>query len=231
MRAWIAAFGGVLAVAFSAGAAKAAHVIVVNNGCVENQFVLPGDGGIANTPIALCAGVPGMISSSFSVEVGTNHAQHIHRAIYVSPSGPYPPFTIETSPPWTADGFLIQSWVNGFASFQGNPGDIFSWSVKLEATYAGVTIFSEASGVQTAGGNVPFHDFDWLNCKGCATGGPFLTTLTVTLSGPGELHLSNTGVGGISAVPEPANWALMIAGFGVVGMAVRRRRAAPMRPA
>ena len=31
-----------------------------------------------------------------------------------------------------------------------------------------------------------------------------------------------------SAVPEPATWAMMIAGFGVVGVAVRRRRAAAL---
>ncbi|UAJ12186.1 PEPxxWA-CTERM sorting domain-containing protein [Polymorphobacter megasporae] len=30
---------------------------------------------------------------------------------------------------------------------------------------------------------------------------------------------------GIGTVPEPANWALMIAGFGLVGTALRRRPA------
>lgn len=32
---------------------------------------------------------------------------------------------------------------------------------------------------------------------------------------------------GTSAVPEPATWAMMITGFGLAGMAVRRRRLAP----
>lgn len=43
------------------------------------------------------------------------------------------------------------------------------------------------------------------------------------LNGGGQLgRLVVTDLGG--AVPEPASWALMIAGFGVVGAALRRRR-------
>jgi hypothetical protein len=37
---------------------------------------------------------------------------------------------------------------------------------------------------------------------------------------------SVTTVGGLSAAPEPAAWALMIAGFGLTGAALRRRRGA-----
>lgn len=57
-------------------------------------------------------------------------------------------------------------------------------------------------------------------------------TLAFTvLTSPDSVHgpvlsnilLGSTGVA--SAVPEPATWAMMIAGFGVVGGAVRRRRA------
>ena len=34
-------------------------------------------------------------------------------------------------------------------------------------------------------------------------------------------------VRGLSAAPEPASWAMLIAGFGLVGAAMRRRKAAP----
>jgi PEP-CTERM motif len=40
-----------------------------------------------------------------------------------------------------------------------------------------------------------------------------------------ELQLvASGGTGGIGAVPEPASWAMMIAGFGLVGASARRRR-------
>ena len=37
-------------------------------------------------------------------------------------------------------------------------------------------------------------------------------------------HLSYFGARGPGAVPEPATWAMMLAGFGLVGVAMRRRR-------
>ena len=36
-----------------------------------------------------------------------------------------------------------------------------------------------------------------------------------------------TAAGTVAAVPEPANWAMMIAGFGLAGAAMRRRKIAP----
>jgi len=47
----------------------------------------------------------------------------------------------------------------------------------------------------------------------------------------GEVHLGTFGFddlpgGGTGVVPEPASWAMLIAGFGLVGAAARRRRAA-----
>ncbi|WP_233281298.1 collagen-binding domain-containing protein [Sphingomonas changnyeongensis] len=43
----------------------------------------------------------------------------------------------------------------------------------------------------------------------------------------GEIHLGNFN-GTINAIPEPATWAMMIGGFGLVGTAMRRRRAVPL---
>jgi hypothetical protein len=44
-----------------------------------------------------------------------------------------------------------------------------------------------------------------------------LTRLSPNQAGNGTLTISN-------AIPEPATWAMLIAGFGLVGMAARRRR-------
>ncbi len=58
-----------------------------------------------------------------------------------------------------------------------------------------------------------------------------------TGSAIGGLTFRSTGVAfefddiAASAVPEPATWALLISGFGMVGMAARRRRSADRRPA
>ncbi len=63
------------------------------------------------------------------------------------------------------------------------------------------------------------HDFD-LNYTDPAAGWTFTDTRVVT----GEIRIT-TGTYTTSAVPEPATWALMITGLGLVGQALRRRRA------
>jgi hypothetical protein len=45
-----------------------------------------------------------------------------------------------------------------------------------------------------------------------------------TVSGGDEIHeFDNVTFGGVSAVPEPATWLMMIFGFGLVGLQMRRR--------
>jgi len=55
----------------------------------------------------------------------------------------------------------------------------------------------------------------------------YRVTLTVTgLSGGTQSFSTLAQVGsGVGAVPEPASWALMVGGFGLVGGAMRRRTA------
>lgn len=58
-----------------------------------------------------------------------------------------------------------------------------------------------------------------------------LSGVTTTLSGVGITRVDFTGVAaftnlsfGAGAVPEPATWAMMIGGFGMIGFAMRRRQ-------
>jgi hypothetical protein len=62
----------------------------------------------------------------------------------------------------------------------------------------------------------------------------FISAVTVTSGGPGSLSGKSSGSvnGNVSVVytyydlvPEPGSWAMLIAGFGLIGAAARRRRA------
>ncbi len=48
--------------------------------------------------------------------------------------------------------------------------------------------------------------------------------LSSPIGAPGRSVLSSFGTGTIASVPEPAQWAVMVAGFGLVGATLRRRR-------
>ena len=48
--------------------------------------------------------------------------------------------------------------------------------------------------------------------------------LPVAGNGPGSIAASATYVDVTGQVPEPASWAMLIAGFGLSGAAMRRRR-------
>jgi len=49
--------------------------------------------------------------------------------------------------------------------------------------------------------------------------------LSSAVGAPGSSILGSFGHASLAAVPEPASWAMMLTGFGLAGMAMRRRRA------
>ena len=62
--------------------------------------------------------------------------------------------------------------------------------------------------------------------SGTASAPMFMTgtfALTSIVSGRSTLTISEA----VAAIPEPATWAMMIGGFGMIGFAARRRRASP----
>ena len=79
----------------------------------------------------------------------------------------------------------------------------------------GITIFGIHFGGGSVLGNVTaFYKFD-------ASAGT--TTIPFATNGSSGWVLYQTGGGTEDVVPEPATWAMMIAGFGLVGAAMRRR--------
>jgi NADH/NAD ratio-sensing transcriptional regulator Rex len=48
--------------------------------------------------------------------------------------------------------------------------------------------------------------------------------------GPGDYNIAPPTQDVVRAVPEPATWAMMIVGFGLIGRALRRKRAAGRKP-
>ena len=203
------------------GAAQAATFTEV--GCDSYTWAIPGIGGGGSVSLGCPAG-SGILASGGAFTDMVNYSNHVHRAIYVTGLGETRSFkqTFYSDPIWTEDGFYLLAHVDGFASFQGNPGDVFNYSVTVDAYYSGQHASVTEAGTRTAGGNFAFNKNSGLNCKDCPAGGRFLTVMTTTISGPGELHSAHSGEGTIG-IPEPATWALMIMGFGLAGASLRRR--------
>jgi hypothetical protein len=135
--------------------------------------------------------------------------------------------TIEAPPPQTVFTLL------GFDVFRdANAADdaALSFAVVTGASLSGTTgqgvyVFTLAPGIQSATftladgvrQNYPNDDY-----------GPFYGYLNINNTGvtPG-LQIDNIRLQ-VSAIPEPATWAMLITGFGLAGASLRRRRQTPL---
>ncbi len=85
-----------------------------------------------------------------------------------------------------------------------------------EQTMYGITIFGIHFGASSVLGNATgFYKFD---------AGNGTNTIPFATKGSSGFVLYGTGTPPTGGVPEPATWAMLIAGFGLVGSAMRRRR-------
>jgi len=144
---------------------------------------------------------------------------------FVNPFGVY-----NTSPPisWSfTTGSQISSTTFNLASFNFTAGSQ-SWTL---ADFAVQYAQSTPIFVQDSLGNEVF--FSGVNANGAA----LLTGIRLVGTGPrnsffvnepGSFTVGYSSGGAMSglAVPEPASWAMLIAGFGLVGGAARKRRLA-----
>ena len=120
----------------------------------------------------------------------------------------------------TLEFFLSQPSVLGFTEFEFNLSNAVGRATQMVTlTYGGTK-----TGTFTADlGN----GSNWL--AGLATGGDFFTKISFDSTGVGTSDIRQVRIGGIvtapiSAVPEPATWAMMLIGFGVIGSFMRRRK-------
>lgn len=102
--------------------------------------------------------------------------------------------------------------------------------VNVTFTYTGPNFNYDENGANNS--EVDFSPFTILSRSGIA-GLDSFTSLTVKNNGPargtsigtvGEVAVPLLSGGGGSFVPEPASWAMLVAGFGIVGGSMRRRR-------
>ncbi len=85
--------------------------------------------------------------------------------------------------------------------------------------FGGTTILSNIANTNGA----------WTNYSFTATAGANPTLTFGFFNPPSFYVLDNVSVTEIGAVPEPATWALMIVGFGIVGARLRRQRKQAVR--
>ena len=105
----------------------------------------------------------------------------------------------------------------------GNPPPAESRSVTFNMVNAAGVAYSSF-------GDYPTYDLsgngqNWFS--GRTTNGDVIKSITMTLNpvNSGVDALAQVRLGGMSAaVPEPATWAMLICGFGMVGMSMRRRQ-------
>ena len=114
----------------------------------------------------------------------------------------------------SGSGFTLNS---GYFTAAWNDG----LTVDAQGFVGGVLTFSKTFVIDTAGPTL--EAFNWANLSGVtftSSGG-----VSHGYNGGGEhFALDNLTVNESGAVPEPASWALMLGGFGMVGGAMRARR-------
>jgi len=172
-------------------------------------------------------------------------AQAASAAIVFSLAGPTAATTIPGSFTYnfnaSATTAALTFTINGYDSVDGsgnfpfddtftltlNGTDIMSGAYSMGGGYGAVTYFSPAGTTTFTVDNGLFQGgyTDVATTLALVSGN---NTLTFSYNNYNPQGLGDESWGlsdiSVSAVPEPANWAMLIAGFGLVGAAARRRR-------
>jgi hypothetical protein len=155
----------------------------------------------------------GVTSSTPAIAAGSTFSNAI--GFVSSTSDGFAPITLGTVvnfAPVTATNGQLVTFTSAFGSFSGLLSNLAT------APAPNAVVSFDSLGTFTPGGTL----------SAFASGGALLTvsfTQTGTLvAGRPAPSISGSWTLATTAVPEPASWAMLIAGFGLVGVASRRRR-------
>jgi hypothetical protein len=190
-----------------AGAAQAT-VTVYSLNTTDNAGFGAGPYGSVTVDTAPVGGQPGELDLTVDLFNGVTTTTGSHHALTFNLSGSN--VTATFSPKNVGDGFTFLSFPGSYS----NPGAPFTFNAAVDCTTctggsatAGVpwTIKLFGTGLSLLNTNFAADQLQTVNCTGACTG--------VVWTG-----------GGGGGVPEPAEWSLLILGFGATGFVLRRRR-------
>jgi hypothetical protein len=203
-----AAAAALAASSFAGGAAKAAVVTLDFQG--SSSSANPGSTAIAINVFynggTDAGGASGTVFGvSFSIATFASTSQFTQPQFGISSSIAYMPATPLT---FTSDMAFTSI---AFDQFFFGPDNV-------------VNVYSGANGTGTLLKTVTFGQNCFSTCTAVRQTLSFANALSVTISP----NSNGTGIDNlaITMVPEPATWAMMISGFGLVGFAARKRRSA-----
>jgi hypothetical protein len=117
-------------------------------------------------------------------------------------------------------GTVIAQAVPNFFVFSDGKGGTYNYSIESVQTNAFVNMLNAKSGTLLALGTIVNASMNMLTATPASLSIQFNNTGASAFSS--ALTLSVPPVG-MTAVPEPATWAMMISGLGLIGYAMRRR--------
>lgn len=137
--------------------------------------------------------------------------------IFNTPGSDFQILSVNITGASSGNGSFTQSDFGGFYFAANTP---LNYNHELVGQLMGNGVNFGSFGAGYAG---PSGDFNLFGSTTGAPSGTFFFKLTTSDGSGDSLALVSLSPGG---VPEPANWALIVAGFGLAGAAARRRKSA-----